>query len=440
MKSSGLLAAVALAAALLGVLAWQLGSDPGASASKPADDSPAAPTPAATTPVDVDRPLSEAPSPAASPTPAADREERGAAAFEAPVRPVGTVVVRAVWKDDGQPARDVFARLYRANSSALFAAIARRTDADGVAKFTRVEAGPVAVRSHSDHVEGVLAKGAVLELTLPVARGVRVEGRLTDGQGRAVSQGLVWLVEETWTELAECDASGRYRIASVPVGARLAATGREHAPSTPVPVPAGRDGLAELDLYVGGPGGTVLGQVLTPAEQPVESAAVFLADVNELSPSAAARGARLSMTDAEGRFEFHGVGAGAVRLVVRSDEFAPLDDEFGIVSGARVERILRVATGAELIGLVTEDGRPLADVSVRVGEFDEDDPTALYSVAVGVSDRQGRYRVTGLAPGAQPVIVKRRSAPTVVAKRGEVAVVAGRAVVWNVELEPEGDD
>jgi len=441
MKSRALTFVAVAALTLVAGLAWWLGMEPADGVAEARTTPELHDAPDERRPLEIELPTSD---PVSVPRPPADaasaeREERGAAAFEKPERPRGVVRVRVLWSDSKAPAADVYVNLYRAGAAVLFDAVTRRTDSEGFAEFRRVEAGPVIARSCEQEATGELAKGKQLELELTVPRGVSVEGRVTDEYGRSVSQAVVWLVAETWTELAECDSTGRYRIANLPPGASLAANARERSPSEIVRLRAEPGSTQQLDFIVGGPGCSVLGQVLDPNEQPIEGAVVFLArvDPSENERPARSQGARVANTDAEGRFEIHGVAPGPVQLLVRSEEFAPASDACETIYGQRTERILRLTPAAELIGVATEDGKPLVNATVRVGDFGEGEPLALFAVSVGVSDSKGRYRITGLAPGAQPVIVKRRAAPREVARRDEVVLVEGRAVVWNVDLPAE---
>lgn len=442
MKSGGLLAALALALALLAGLVWWLGqspsTDPGGAQAKSVADSTVAPA----APVEVEAPTSKIPGGGTSAP--EQREARGARSYQAPQSSTGSLAVRAVWDSTGKPAVNVGVRVERLGGHLLLLADSARTDANGLALFDSVDAGLIFVRGdRSGELFGEIVANQRVELELRLDAGLTVSGRVSDADGRSVSQGVVWLLAANrWTELAECDASGRFSIAELPDGSKLAATARDRSPSTTVTVSGAVGHVVQIDFQVGGPAASILGQVLDPDERPVTRAAVALVyrDRREVSISTAEP--RRSVTcDEEGRFTLHSVPLGAAELIVQTAHFAPEVRQLEVKLGERHELIVHVTPGAELTGVVTYQGKPAEGAQVMVG-----DP---FSTPWGgaVSDKQGRYRITGLPSGSQSVIsflrldgarrlewLETDADEELARAEAELVLVAGRAVLWNPEL------
>ncbi len=448
MKSGGLVAALAFALALLAGLVWWLARD-GDAPSEVAGGSRASVSSEAplTTLPRVDAPSSNGSSVASS-TPQ-QREARGNASYAPKQGPAGSLLVRAVWGSSGKPAVNVEVRVERRAGTLLQLAEAVRTDASGAAAFDAVECGLHVVRGdRSGSAICQIREGQRTELELPLDLGATVTGTILDSAGRNVSQGAVWILSNgRWVELVECEASSRYSVANVPVGSRLMATGRDLAPSRIAAVTADAQGRAVVDFRLEGPAASVLGQVLDPQEQPVARAVVVLADVPDgpqlLPLSQAPR--RTAACDAEGRFVLHSVPAGPVTLVVQSEHFAPRVERLVVVPASRNEVILSLSLGAELTGVVTREGQPVAAAQVLV------DARGLGMCGGAATDAQGRYRLTGLPEGDVTVIALeidslqesetgieaalRSNTPP--HSRHELELVAGRAVIWNPELKPK---
>lgn len=443
MKPSGLLAALALALALLAGLVWWLNTSPesevGGARAKNHEDSTTSPA----APVEVEAPTSKAPASGTS-TPE-QREARGAKSYQPPQSATGSLAVRAVWASTGKPAVNVGVRVERLGGHLLLLADSARTDANGIALFDSVDVGLLIVRGdRSGMLFGEVVANQRSELELRLEAGLTVTGRVTDADGRSVSQGVVWLLAANrWTELAECDASGRFSIEELPADSELAATARDRSPSTTVTVSGEVGEVKQIDLQVGGPAASILGQVLDPDERPVTRAAVVLVYRErepgfQLFPSEPRRSATC---DEEGRFTLHSVPLGEAKLFVQTEHFAPEVRELEVKLGERHELIVRVTPGAELTGVVTHQSKPAEGAQVIVG-----DPIST-PWGGAVSDKQGRYRITGLPIGAQEVFAGLRldgdrrlqwlddmENENVATAQAEVELVAGRAVIWNPEI------
>jgi hypothetical protein len=445
MKSGGLLAVMALALTVLAALAWWIGREPAAEVSGAHTPSANEPSPDAAAPVQVEAPTSKAPaSEAAAPL---QREARGKTAYQPAQGPTGSVLVRAVWESSGKPAVNVGVNLRRWGGPLTLLAAQARTDAEGVALFEGVEVGLVEVRGdRSGYLPGEVIAGERSTMELRLEPGLTVSGRVTDAEGRSVSQGQVWLLSaREWTELAECDASGRYRIEELPPGAKLAATARDRSPSDARKVDGGAGGAVTLDFEVGGDAASVLGQVLDPDEKPVAKAVVLL-QYGEPGMFRRTPPQRSAMCDEDGRFALHSVPLGSCKLIVQSQYFAPATREMDVTLGERHELNVNVEPGAELTGEIKFEDRPASRAMVFVGSpFGN-----LWGGAM--TDHRGRYRITGLPPGLQDVFSALRTDgrqqvswideipdEEVAKSEAEIELVAGRAVIWNAVLEKKRD-
>jgi protocatechuate 3,4-dioxygenase beta subunit len=446
MKSGGLLAVMALALTVLAALAWWIGREPAAEASGAQAPAAEVPQPAAATPVQVDAPTSEPP--ASESKAPIEREARGKTAYQPAQGPTGSVLVRAVWESSGKPAVNVGVNLRRWGGPLTLLSAQARTDADGIALFEDVEVGLIEVRGdRSGYLPGEVSTGKQATIDLRLEPGLIVTGRVTDAEGRAVSQGQVWLLSaREWTELAECDASGRYRIDELPPDAKLAATARDRSPSEAREVEGAVGQSVTLDFEVGGDAASVLGQVLDPDEKPVAKAVVLL-QYGESGLFRRAPPHRSALCDEEGRFALHSVPLGNCKLIVQSQYFAPATRELMVVLGERHEVIVNLEPGAELTGQITFDDQPASGAIVVVGF-----PLFGDSWGGAMTDHRGRYRITGLPHGLQDVRAALRTDgrqqvawteeipdEELAKAKADVELVAGRAVIWNAVLEKKRD-
>jgi protocatechuate 3,4-dioxygenase beta subunit len=431
MKQRDLGLVVGLATLLVGLLAWlslatsRESSAPAADVERPQVASPSVePTRAATS---VDAPTDS------DPSAAPEREARGVAA-NAPQRgPTGSLVVRAVWSSSGKPAVNVGVRLQPESGPWQLVAAQAKTDAAGVARFAAIDAVRMRVLGDRDgEVRANVAPKTTTEVVLVLASGVTVSGRVADRSGRGVSNAQIWIGgDDRWVALAECDSSGRYRVEDVPAADLLIATARDWAPSDTFEIPKSPVDDARHDFTLGGPGTSVVGQVLEGDDRPVAGAFVVLEfkGIGGLSTT----------TDDEGRFAHHGAPPGAARLRVSSLNFAPALTNIDVALERRNEHIVRLEPGAELSGVVTLDGAPVEDASVVIPEHHPSNE--LWGAAR--TDAQGRYRISGLPPGLQHVRamvrIESREGPGPwqrdAAVREQVELIAARTVIWNAELK-----
>ena len=153
--------------------------------------------------------------------------------------------------------------------------------------------------------------------------------------------------------------------------------------------------------------GVVAGSLSEVSGQPVRKAQVRLVTLP-------ARSARMTSSDAEGRFSFTGLPPGD--YTVSASKPGHLDAVFGarrpgltapgtpirLVAGQKIENIaLKLPRGSVITGLVLDEfGDPAFNVPVRaVRHVFENGQRALTFGGNGTTDDRGMYRIAGLMPG-----------------------------------------
>lgn len=244
--------------------------------------------------------------------------------------------------------------------------------------------------------------------TLILAPGVTVHGVVQDAAGKPLAGAEAWMLDELPENApvrtperpadAVADAEGRFEIPDLEAGRQLhlladlagflAATSRGVEAPTTEPV-----------VIVLGPASTVQGVVVDSEGQPVPRAEVSLRPRIGKAPPPATPTWWLEtvLCDDRGRFVLQDVAPGPARIEAFAEGFQPGD-----------EHTLEIARGATLAGLrlVLERG------SVLEGWITSESGEALEGARVSIarassrSDADGRYRVTGVAPGSRQVDVR----------------------------------
>jgi hypothetical protein len=395
--------ALALGFAAVAAAAWWFSRD-GASARGTGEAEAAAPEAA---------PDAARPRPAEGVRPAAEPAAREASVPEPPSgtavvseEPSATGSVRVTVRDaSGKPAFGIGLVLWNEARATPHAFPLRSgTDAEGVATFERVPAGPVVVRGdRSGEARAKVDEGRATELELSLAPGRLVHGRTLDAAGRLVAHADVWLFRDAGDRggalVATSDNAGRYDLEHAPDGAWLVARADGKSPSAARAIPAS-EGSVAVDLSLGESGAKLIGQVVDAREAPIAGAAVCVL------PERAAAGGEgpepwfASRTDGEGRFQIAGIEYGRARLVALFPGFAPHDERVELRPSGRDERVLRLAPGGAVGGRVrTTGGSPAAGVEVRFG-----DARDFLALAARTHD-DGSFLLRDLPPGLRELDV-----------------------------------
>jgi len=216
----------------------------------------------------------------------------------------------------------------------------------------------------------------------------------------------------SWRALeAVTDGEGTFRLERLPPGTALAVFDRSGGYGAEIL--AGREATLEVELERGF---DVTGVVLDPAERPVGGAEVWLSYSFTFDS-----GSVVARTGADGRFRVRSCQGGSIGA--RAPRFAPslLLPLRASEGGELALELVLMGPGGELSGTVLDpEGNPVPSALVLVGETRPGVRSGA-GVPVGGSrsitglraparetrtDAEGRYSVTGLDPGVQPVTVR----------------------------------
>lgn len=113
-------------------------------------------------------------------------------------------------------------------------------------------------------------------------------------------------------------------------------------------------------------------------------------------------------SDSQGRFQAAGLAAGRYRIEISKSNFVGVEAEVRVAAEGATAAVVRMVRHAVITGQAfDQDGRPLAGARVRA--IRQTTPGVLRVTSAGswpktaAVDEQGRYRLTGLAPGAYVV-------------------------------------
>ena len=160
------------------------------------------------------------------------------------------------------------------------------------------------------------------------------------------------------------------------------------------------------------PGAILRGSVVDERGRPVAGATVELALEAASEAPAGAGGAadRRASTDQDGRFELDGLAASRWDLKVSAGGFQPARRTgIEIAPGEESEELLIVLRpGAAVEGRVSGiDGAPLSGARVESVSEDREPPPGSAADPGATTDGRGRYRISGLPPGARSFSAER---------------------------------
>lgn len=359
----------------------------------------------------------------------------------------GVVAVRVVASESGRPIADaevgVFFVTPRAASESSFESEATlrisRTDGDGRCVVEEpLEAGAgrevqVVVRARGREEwksesllwrrdappppSPVVRAGGRVEIEASLARGVTLEGRVTDAAGRPLPDvGLSLVLSDvmscswpyafhvsrraSWPPRCRTGADGRYEWLSFPVAL---ASGSEHwvlvarhddFPGALVPrveqiAPDG-DGVVHADLVLAD-GVACSGIVRLPDGAPAAGATVELHQEPDVGQPVCVSFEKRATTGADGRFVVPGLKRTGHQVFVEMEGCAPIRTTHDLAANAVAPLELRLEPGGDVPGiLLGRDGRPVegADVHGFVRE--------PFASRAATTDAEGRFVLRGL--------------------------------------------
>ncbi|WP_437484967.1 carboxypeptidase-like regulatory domain-containing protein [Sorangium sp. So ce1014] len=274
---------------------------------------------------------------------------------------------------------------------------------------------PVTVRSGDvEKMELTLSKGCTLTGRAVDPSGAPQPGVFVDAESLIAAGEMSNIALEAAAQ-AQTEDDGSFVLSNVPKG-KIAVRGYDgaNAVSTLNVDAADCDGLAPLNLVMS-PGGSLSGVVRGADGEP--RAGVWLSLLHR------AIGFVSTVSDAEGRFHFDQIPAGAIRLLAQLDGRSKLIN-FSISEGKEMKQDITLppeGTG-ELRGRVTAGGKPLQGVRVELATLLVSDETIAMYYPVTAED--GSFRVSALPPGAYMVSVGSTiTGGAVRVKPGEVATM-----------------
>jgi uncharacterized GH25 family protein len=331
------------------------------------------------------------------------------------LRPAGTIAVTVV-DPKQQPVAGATVELRGTDTQDL------TTDGKGTATFTPVVPGaydvvadaPGFARAHTP----VRLGEEKAEVTLALARGAKVSGKVVDDQGAPVAGArVVYSGASDWSTQGDerkdgvvTAKDGRFELAALPAGSwRFVARHPDHAPGTSALITLDgvtpRDGV-EIRLA---PGATVRGHVVDTSGAPVASARVRIGLANA---SWIGEGPRQVYSDDHGEFIVRGVPRRPLVAIAIAEDAASDSVAVDTTGGDANAVILKLdVTGTIAGAVVDQGGAPLE--GVQVSAFPDFRAAAsgggdmaqwrLRGFPEELTDAAGHFTLTGLAKGTYRV-------------------------------------
>lgn len=244
--------------------------------------------------------------------------------------------------------------------------------------------------------------------TLTLARADALKGRVVDPEGQAIAGAVIRATGVRLPSMAFSDASGSFHIGGLTIGRsyELAIGATGYAPDyRRVTLEPGRN--LEIVLH---PGRSLIGRLVTPDEEPVVAARVYLVPINTdprmRSFSTQTERMPKSESDAEGRFRLDDLPQRNVALVARRDGLADKivrDVDLSDVDALRDLGDLEMGWGVALHGFVrSREGQPIANARLAISTDSSDRVLfeLLSEEARGrtlITDTEGGFAIEGLA-------------------------------------------
>jgi len=318
------------------------------------------------------------------------------------------------------------------------------TDAEGRFEIPGLDPGNyTVVARHGDFAPGVVTGVTVdadgrADLTIPLAAGAAVTGRLVDAEerplaGRVAAQELAGQpMPRSLVELLRADTGpdGRFRIDKVAPGSyALGAVAPRYSGRRVEAEVSARDTVIDLGDIALEAGLAIRGRVRTSAGAPVPDAQITTGGFDMM------RGGTFSeaRSEADGSFVLAGLMPGPTRVNVRAIGFASVNNKVMLPGGDPVDVIL--TAGGSVAGVVVEEGdRPVDAYRVIANPVKSNDWEGRADKSVGSID--GRFLLEDLAEETYvlQVLVPDRAPATL----SGVRVSAGRTTDAGVIRVPRG--
>jgi RNA polymerase sigma factor (sigma-70 family) len=302
------------------------------------------------------------------------------------------------------------------------------TDRAGIAHLTGVGPGwqPLVARADgfAQHARMLSTSGnadAVEHVSLSLARGASLAGRVVDDKGKpvanaqvvATSAGDALPVVDPRRDGVMTGADGAFSIATVPAGTwRLTATAGDYAPTTAPPLTVdGEHARSGIELRLSA-GAVVRGVVKSSNGAPIAAADVSVV-VHGYVPW---RARRQAFTDAAGKFTIRGLASRAVDVVAWHDSGASAIVRADLAANREQDVTLVLDIAGAITGTVVDtSGAPLGDAQVVAepewtGGTGDRAAWSVRGVQETVTDQAGAFRFAGMPDGAYRVRAARPGA------------------------------
>jgi protocatechuate 3,4-dioxygenase beta subunit len=268
-----------------------------------------------------------------------------------------------------------------------------KADANGLFRLKGLPSGRIYLDARSDRwfsrsqpaarvARGETRKG----VKLFVSPGAQVFGTVRDPRGKPLPGARVVLRPDAnaflarlsersyrWVETLS-DSEGHYSIPGVPPGRgyALIALHPRMAPAQKRDIQMIPMRSLQVDLQ-GTRGGIIRGRVLLEGGKPARFARVGFAYLDLARILFSVGEGNPVLSDAEGRFEIQGVGAGLVAITALEDGFAPSEPKTAFMAdGGSLELELVLGKGWSLKGIVVDENeKPLSGVPVVARNFEQ---------------------------------------------------------------------
>jgi hypothetical protein len=287
------------------------------------------------------------------------------------------------------------------------------TDASGVARLAGVGPGwrPLRVEAAGFAPAAqmlVVGSAPVQRLTVRLAAGAPVTGRVLAPDGKPVAAARVWArsSSEPFAAMApeldsvESDGSGGWRLPALAPGSyQFAASHSDYAPAVSPPTVVGRVPLNGVEMRLAAAGR--LGGVVHDGDgRPLARVQVRAAALSRTLPGWSS--AREAFTTDDGRFLLTGLPRRSVQVVALADDAASPMASADLATAASAEVTLVLSIRRTLEGIVVDGrGRPVPEAQVMATPVKSGRGLdwELRGLPMLVSDAGGRFHIAGLPDG-----------------------------------------
>jgi RNA polymerase sigma-70 factor (ECF subfamily) len=356
----------------------------------------------------------------------------------------GSIVVHATYKRTGLPAADIQLKLLVWGEYEPFLAPIRgSTDANGDYRCDLIHAGNVALdEQHGAGCSTQVVAGEETNVELCIPIGIRVQGRVLDGDDVPISDADIWVSEgenfQEWTRVARSGRDGTFELEDMGKSVCVSARHARFGPSSIARIDGEPGGTCAIRLVLEGEAGRVEGRVVDAQGSPVKSARVRIDDahsgrgmfgktVNDFTGTSVPE---LS-TDESGRFQFDGVLPPSCSVSVRAARFAPFSTSVPLEKDgtARVDVVLQ--PGVRVHGVAhTDAGAPASGISIGVGSYG----SFLSSHTKTASD--GSFHLDSLGDGRIKITAWK---PKLIKVERTLTAKPGDDLEWNPVLAPAAE-